>query len=41
MRSCIEVDLERVYRYIQEDLDDFETFAHYVSEWLQMHATED
>ncbi len=34
----LEVDLERVYRYIQEDLDDFETFARYVSEWLQSHT---
>lgn len=37
----LEVDLQRVYRYLQENLDDFETFAHYVSEWLQTHAAED
>ncbi len=37
----LEVDLKRVYRYLQENLDDFETFARYVSEWLQTHAAED
>jgi uncharacterized protein YutE (UPF0331/DUF86 family) len=37
----LEVDLQRVYRYLQENLDDFETFARYVSEWLQTHATGD
>lgn len=37
----LEVDLQRVYRYLQENLGDFETFARYVSEWLQTHATED
>ena len=37
----LEVDLERVYRYLQEDLDDFETFARCVSEWLQRHASQD
>jgi uncharacterized protein YutE (UPF0331/DUF86 family) len=37
----LEVDLQRVYRYLQENLDDFETFASYVSEWLQTHASED
>jgi len=37
----LEVDLRRVYRYLQENLDDFETFARYVSEWLQTHAAED
>jgi len=34
----LEVDLKRVYRYLQENLDDFEDFARYVSEWLQTHA---
>jgi uncharacterized protein YutE (UPF0331/DUF86 family) len=37
----LEVDLQRVYRYLQENLDDFETFARYVSEWLQAYAAED
>jgi uncharacterized protein YutE (UPF0331/DUF86 family) len=37
----LEVDLQRVYRYLQENLDDFETFARYVSEWLQTHAGEE
>ena len=37
----LEVDLERVYRYLQENLGDFETYARSVSEWLQMHAAED
>jgi len=36
----LEVDLQRVYRYLQENLDDFEAFAHYVDEWLQAHADE-
>lgn len=31
----LEVDLRRVYRYLQESLEDFEQFACYVSEWLQ------
>ena len=35
------LDLQRVYRYLQENLDDFETFARYVSEWLQTHVVED
>lgn len=34
----LEVDLRRVYRYLQEDLEDFERFARYVSEWLQSQA---
>jgi uncharacterized protein YutE (UPF0331/DUF86 family) len=37
----LEVDLQRVYRYLQENLDDFEIFARYVSEWLQTHAGEE
>lgn len=37
----LEVDLQRVYRYLQENLDDFEIFIRYVSEWLQSHAAED
>jgi uncharacterized protein YutE (UPF0331/DUF86 family) len=37
----LEVDLQRVYRYLQENLEDFEIFARYVSEWLQSHAAED
>jgi uncharacterized protein YutE (UPF0331/DUF86 family) len=37
----LEVDLQRVYRYLQQNLDDFETFARYVSEWLQTHADEE
>jgi len=36
-----EVDLQRVYRYLQENLEDFESFARYVSEWLKTHAAED
>jgi len=36
----LEVDLELVYRYLQENLDDFGTFARYVSEWLQTHTDE-
>jgi uncharacterized protein YutE (UPF0331/DUF86 family) len=36
----LEVDLELVYRYLQENLDDFRTFARYVSEWLQTHTDE-
>jgi len=27
----------RVYRYIQEELDDFERFIRYVSDWLVEH----
>ncbi len=34
----LEVDLKRVYRYLQENLDDFEAFARYVSEWVQTYA---
>lgn len=34
----LEVDLRRLYRYLQENLDDFETFARYVAEWLQVHG---
>lgn len=30
----LEVDLRRVYRYLQESLEDLEEFARYVSEWL-------
>jgi uncharacterized protein YutE (UPF0331/DUF86 family) len=37
----LEVDLKRVYRYLQENLNDFETFARYVSAWLQERAAED
>ena len=37
----LEVDLQRVYRYLQENLDDFEMFARYVSEWLQTHTREE
>ena len=37
----LEVDLQRVYRYLQENLDDFEMFARYVSEWLQTHTSEE
>lgn len=36
----LEVDLHRLYRYLQENLDDFEVFARYVAEWLQAHAEE-
>lgn len=36
----LEVDLQKVYRYLQENLEDFETFARYVSEWLQAHTNE-
>ncbi len=36
----LEVDLQRVYRYLQENLGDFETFARYVGEWLEAHASE-
>lgn len=36
----LEVDRQRVYRYLQENLDDFETFARYVSEWLETHGDE-
>jgi uncharacterized protein YutE (UPF0331/DUF86 family) len=36
----LEVDSQRVYRYLQENLDDFETFARYVGEWLEAHAGE-
>jgi uncharacterized protein YutE (UPF0331/DUF86 family) len=37
----LEVDPKRVYRNIQEHLDDFENFARYVSDWLQTHAAQD
>lgn len=30
----MEVDLEKVYYYLQHDLDDFDLFAKYVSEYL-------
>ncbi|MGC8877667.1 MAG: type VII toxin-antitoxin system HepT family RNase toxin [Anaerolineae bacterium] len=33
----IDVDLRRLYRYLQENLSDFEAFAHYVSEWITTH----
>lgn len=33
----LEVDSKRVYRYIQEELDDFERFIRYVSDWLVEH----
>lgn len=36
----LEVDPQWVYRYLQENLDDFETFARYISEWLQTQADE-
>jgi uncharacterized protein YutE (UPF0331/DUF86 family) len=35
----LEVDSKRVYRYIQEELDDFERFIRYVSDWLAEHST--
>lgn len=31
----LEVDRRRVYRYLQESLEDFEQFARYISEWLR------
>jgi uncharacterized protein YutE (UPF0331/DUF86 family) len=37
----LEVDLRRVYRYLQENLDDFEAFARYVGEWLETHTEEE
>lgn len=37
----LEVDLKRVYRYLQENLGDFENFARYVSEWLDAYADEE
>jgi len=37
----LDVDLQRVYRYLQENLDDFEAFARYVGEWLETHAGEE
>ena len=37
----LEVDQGLVYRYLKENLDDFETFAHYVGEWLQTHTPEE
>jgi len=37
----LEVDRQRVYQYLQENLDDFETFARYVGEWLKTHAGEE
>lgn len=36
----LEVDSRRLYRYLQENLSDFETFAYHVSQWLATH-TED
>jgi uncharacterized protein YutE (UPF0331/DUF86 family) len=36
----LEVDLQKVYRYLHENLDDLETFAHHVGEWLQAYAGE-
>jgi uncharacterized protein YutE (UPF0331/DUF86 family) len=30
----LQVDLRRVYRYLQENLEDFEQFIRYVSDWL-------
>lgn len=36
----LEVDTRRLYRYLQENLGDFEIFAYYVSQWLETH-TED
>jgi len=37
----LEVDLQRVYRYLQENLGDFEDFARHVSEWLAGQADQD
>ncbi len=36
----LEVDLQRVYRYLQENLEDFELFSRYISEWLKTHEEE-
>ncbi|MBN1250066.1 MAG: DUF86 domain-containing protein [Anaerolineae bacterium] len=36
----VEVDTALVYRYIQENLEDFEVFARYVSTWLEEHGAE-
>jgi uncharacterized protein YutE (UPF0331/DUF86 family) len=37
----LEVDRKRVYRYLQENLHDLETFASHVGEWLHTHAAEE
>lgn len=37
----LEVDLQRVHRYLQENLDDFEIFARHVGEWLATRVDED
>ena len=37
----LDVDRKLIYRYLQENLGDFETFARHVSEWLHTHNTEE
>lgn len=36
----MEVDLEKVYYYLQHDLDDFDLFAKYISEYLAKMQTD-
>ncbi len=37
---CAEVDLDRVYTYIQNGLGDFETFANHVAAYLERSGQE-
>lgn len=37
----LEVDLKKVYHYLQHDLDDLELFARYVSDYLAQHSNDD
>lgn len=36
----VEVDTTYVYRYLQDDLEDFTSFARYVSDWLMAQGEE-
>ncbi|MFN3762362.1 MAG: type VII toxin-antitoxin system HepT family RNase toxin [Anaerolineae bacterium] len=37
----LEIDYRRVYRYLQERLEDFEQFARYVSEWMERKESQE
>jgi len=41
MHLYLDVDRKLIYRYLQENLGDFETFARHVSEWLHTHNAEE
>ena len=39
VHEYIDVDTSRVYRSLQEELDDFTEFARYINEWLDKQGT--